>query len=54
MTSNLDKKITHQLVQNLLEWNSDKAMIFVTHDQSLAEYFDTIYSIESGVISREK
>ena len=54
VTSNLDEKITHQLVQNLLEWNSDKAMIFVTHDQSLAEYFDTIYSIESGVISREK
>lgn len=54
VTSNLDEILAHQLVPNILEWNSDKSVIFISHDKSLAKYFDVIYTVKAGVITREK
>jgi len=53
VTSNLDAVLAHQLVPNILEWNSDKAVIFISHDKTLAKYFDVIYKVKAGIISRE-
>lgn len=54
VTSNLDSDLAHKIIPNVLKWNKEKAVVFVSHDTSLAQYFDIVYRVKDGVIHREK
>lgn len=54
-TGNLDRKNALQVQSEMLELNKelDTAIVIVTHDSSIAESMDEIYTLEDGVLSRK-
>ena len=52
-TGNLDRKNALQVQSEMLELNKelDTAIVIVTHDSSIADSMDEIYTLEDGVLS---
>ena len=53
-TGNLDSKNAMQVQNEMLELNTelDTAIVIVTHDSSIAESMDEIYTLEDGMLSK--
>ena len=52
-TGNLDRKNATHVQSEMLELNKDlnTAIVIVTHDTSIAESMDEIYTLEDGVLN---
>ena len=50
VTSNLDSNLAHRIVPKIIEWNRGKSVVFISHDTTLAQYFDTVYKVRDGRI----
>ena len=53
VTSNLDSNLAHTIVPKIIEWNKGKSVVFISHDATLAQYFDTVYKVSDGRIYRD-
>ncbi len=53
-TGNLDRKNAEQAIDLIINLNKEysTSLIIVTHDLSIAERMDTIYTLEDGVLNR--
>ena len=50
-TSALDPKIEGEIIENLLNYSGDKAIIMVTHKYDILKNFDTVYKLENKVFT---
>ena len=51
-TTNLDSDSAKSIMEAII--TSDNAAVVVTHDKSMLSLFDTVFSLESGHLSRVK
>jgi len=52
-TSSIDDINEAKIFKNLKELNKSKTIIFVTHKNSMKDYFDKIYFIENGTLKKQ-
>ena len=50
-TSALDPKIEGEIIENLLNYSGNKAIIMVTHKYDILKNFDTVYKLENKVFT---
>ena len=53
-TSSLDLDTEKLFLKDFLNNNSDKTVIFISHNQNLKKYFKKIYKLEKGKLNEEK
>ena len=49
-TNSLDPDTETKIINNLLDSNKDKTLVFVTHNKKIINKFDKIYTILNGKI----
>ena len=53
ISASLDNKTTHKMINNILEEYPQMTMIFITHNNQIAEYMDRIVEMEQGKIAKD-
>lgn len=51
-TSALDPKIEGEIIENLLNYSGDKAIVMVTHKYDILKSFNTVYKLENKVFTK--
>ena len=46
-TSSLDSKSEKEFIENIINLKNEKIILFISHDQNLEKYFNTIYKINN-------